>query len=69
MTTSADDIDAAIADNAVQPKSTTVDGVSVQQHDLADQIAAAKHVRGQNAVENMTGFPFRVAKIIPPGGR
>lgn len=64
-----DDIDAAIAENATQPKSGTVDGVSFTNHDLSAQIEAAKHLRSQDAVQNLTGFPFRVARIIPPGGR
>ncbi|MGB2824536.1 MAG: hypothetical protein WBF17_26410 [Phycisphaerae bacterium] len=40
----ADDLDNAIRQNAEGPKQATADGVTVQQHALADQIAADKHL-------------------------
>lgn len=63
----ADDIADAIAENATGPKSMSVDGQSVTQHSIDDQIKAANHVAGQTAASK-PHFGLRFTKLIPPGG-
>ena len=56
----------AIANNSLAPKTATVDGQTVTQHDITQQIEADKYARKCSVVSN----PFaalRRAKIIPPG--
>jgi hypothetical protein len=65
-TTVADDPDNAIRDNAAGPRQVSADGVSVEQHPLADQIAADRYLAGKKAMSSPT-FGLRVAKIVPPG--
>ena len=60
------DIEIAIAANALGPKQATVDGVTVQQHSLADQIAADKHLASKRATADPRKAFCRV-KIVPPG--
>ena len=60
------DIEIAIAANAIGPKQATVDGVTVQQHPLVDQIAADKHLAGKRAAADPRKAFCRV-KIVPPG--
>jgi hypothetical protein len=62
----ADDLDNAIKTNAEGPKQATADGVTVQQHSLADQIAADKYLASKRAGRNPAKALTRV-KIIPPG--
>ena len=62
----ADDLDNTIRDNAVGPKQASADGVSTQQHSLADQIEADKYLAGKGALAKKN-FGLTRAKIIPPG--
>lgn len=62
----ADEIATAIEASAVGPKSASVDGVSVQQHSIADLIAADKHIGSRTARLDPRNAIFRV-KIMPPG--
>ena len=52
-----------IADRMAEPKSVTVDGVSVSQHSLSELIALEKH----NAAKCAARRGIRFQKIIPPG--
>ena len=62
----AENLDIAIEQNATGPKQVTSDGVTVQQHSLADQIAADKHVDAKAAGRNPANALVRM-KIVPPG--
>jgi hypothetical protein len=62
----ADDLDNAIKTNAQGPKQATADGVTVQQHSLADQIAADKYLASKRAGRNPARAITRV-KIVSPG--
>lgn len=62
----AEDLKDAIEQNAAGPKQATVDGVTVQQHSLADQIAADKHLAAKRAMRNPAKALVRV-QIVPPG--
>jgi hypothetical protein len=61
-----EDLDNAIRDNAVGPAKASGDGTSVEQHTLADQIAADKYLAGKKAMSSPRKG-LRIAKIIPPG--
>jgi hypothetical protein len=61
-----DDINDAIAENATGPKSVTVDGNNVNQHSIAEQIAARNDVASQSsASKGHRGLRF--TKLVPPG--
>lgn len=62
----AEDLDNAIRQNAEGPKQASVDGVSTQQHALADQIEADKYLAAKSARANPAKAFARV-KIVPPG--
>jgi len=62
----ADDLKDAIQQNAQGPKQAGADGVNVQQHSLADQIAADKYLAAKEARAN-PAKAFTRAKIVPPG--
>lgn len=59
--------------NAAKPRAVTVDGQTVEQHSLADQIAAAKFAAANAAVTsegNSVGngrYGFTFFKFRPPG--
>lgn len=61
-----EDLQDAIKQNAEGPKQASADGVNVQQHSLADQIAADKYVEAKKARKNPAKAFTRV-KIVPPG--
>lgn len=61
-----DEISDQIAENALQPQSVTIDGQTVSEHSLPDQIAAAKFLASQTDAQ-ATGLGIRFSKIIPPG--
>jgi len=61
-----DELDNAIETNAKGPKQASADGVTVQQHSLADQIEADKYLAGKRAAKNPAKALTRV-KIVPPG--
>jgi len=55
-----------IRENAAGPKQAVVDGVTVQQHSLKDQIAADQYLESKEAAKNPARALMRV-KIIAPG--
>ena len=63
----ADDLKDAIKQNAEGPKQASADGVSTQQHSLADQIEADKYLASKQAMASKS-LGVRLAKIVPPGG-
>ena len=63
----AEDLDDAIEQNAAGPKQVTSDGVTVQQHSLADQITADKHLAAKRAMSSNPVKAFVRVKIVPPG--
>ena len=63
----ADDLKDTIKQNAEGPKQASADGVNVQQHAIADQIAADKYLAGKDAVSRSPAKAFVRVKIVPPG--
>ena len=63
----AEELDSTIEQNAAGPKQVTADGVTVQQHSLADQIAADKYLAGKRAISRNPAKAFIRVKIVPPG--
>ena len=59
------EIEDAIETNATGPKKASVDGVSVEQHDLEDQIEADRYLKGQRAAA--AGLGVRRVLVSPPG--
>lgn len=67
---SVDPLTTAIETAATLPQSVSVDGQTVTERSLQDQIAAAKFVAAQNAIATAPAkraLPFRTMKIVPPG--
>ena len=62
-----EDIDEAMEQNALGPKSMSQDGASITQQTLQDQIAYANYKAGKTAARNKN-FGLRITKLIPPGG-
>lgn len=62
----ADEIDRSIRDNAAGPKKAAGDSGSIEQHSLADQIAADKHLESKKA-SRAKGLGIKLAKISPGG--
>lgn len=62
----AEELDNAIRDNASGPARASGDGTSVEQHTLANQIAADKYLAAKRAGRNPAKALTRV-KIVPPG--
>jgi len=63
----ADDLKDTIQQNAQGPRQAAVDGVTVQQHSLADQIAADKYLAAKKAAATNPAKAFTRVKIVPPG--
>ena len=63
----ADDLKDTIQQNAQGPRQASVDGVSVQQHSLPDQIAADKYLAAKKAAATNPAKAFTRVKIVPPG--
>lgn len=59
------DIEQALRDNATGPAEASVDGQSVKQHPLRDQIEADRHLASKGAAKRKLGI--RMTKVIPPG--
>jgi hypothetical protein len=55
-----------IRENAAGPKKAQGDGISVEQHPIADQIAAEKFLQSQQAVTTRTRG-LRFGRFAPPG--
>jgi len=62
----AEDLDSTIRDNAAGPKRAAGDAGSVEQHGLADQIAADKYLESRKA-SRTKGLGVKLAKISPGG--
>ena len=62
----APNLDQAIRDNASQPAKASVDGQSVEQHPLKDQIEADRYLASKDAARK-PGLGIKFAKIVPPG--
>lgn len=61
-----DDITNAIAENITAPKKASGDSGSVEQHSLAEQIAADRYLSAKAAAKaKRLGVQFK--KMIPPG--
>jgi hypothetical protein len=60
------DLDQTIRDNAAGPKQASADGVNVQQHDLASQIAADRYLESKKAARRK-GLGISLKKLVPPG--
>ena len=54
-------------ENASGPKRASGDSGSVEQHALADQIAADRYLASKQAARSK-GLGIRLAKLVPPGG-
>ena len=59
-------VEEAITENAKGPKRVQLGNQSVEQHSLADQIAADNHAKA-NAASGKNHLGLRFVKIIPPG--
>jgi hypothetical protein len=65
--TVAENLDTQIRDNAAGPKKASGDTGSIEQHPLADQIAADRYLASKQAARSK-GLGIRLAKLVPPGG-
>ena len=61
-----EELDNSIQENAVGPKKASGDSGSVEQHSLADQIAADKYLESKKA-SRAKGLGVKLAKISPGG--
>jgi len=61
-----DTLDNSIQQNAAGPKKASGDSGSVEQHDLADQIAADKYLESKKA-SRAKGLGIKLARISPGG--
>jgi hypothetical protein len=62
----AEDLDNSIQQNAAGPRKASGDSGSVEQHGLADQIAADKYLESKKASRSK-GLGIKLAKISPGG--
>ena len=61
-----DELDDTIRDNAAGPAKASGDAGSVEQHKLADQIAADRYLAAKKAAAaKLRGLRF--SKLVPPG--
>ena len=56
----------AIEENAKGPKKVTVDGQTVEQHSIKEQIEADNHTAAKTATSK-SHFGLRMTKLVPPG--
>lgn len=56
----------ALREAARQPAKASVDGQSVEQHPLKDQIEADRYLASKDAARK-PGLGIKFAKIVPPG--
>jgi len=61
-----DELEQAIKDNAAGPAKASVDGQSVEQHSLRDQIEADRYLAGKEATRKK-GLGVKLVKLEPPG--
>ena len=62
----AEELDSTIRENASGPKRASGDAGSVEQHALAEQIAADKYLASKQASRSK-GLGIKLAKISPGG--
>ncbi|HEX8876140.1 MAG TPA: hypothetical protein VF777_05280 [Phycisphaerales bacterium] len=60
------DPDQALRDAASQPAKASVDGQSVEQHPLKDQIEVDRYLASRDAARK-PGLGIKFAKLVPPG--
>jgi hypothetical protein len=60
------ELEQKIKDNASGPKSAESDGQKVEQHSLADQIAADRYLNSKQAMKKRAPG-FKITKMCPPG--
>jgi len=56
-----------VATNLASPAKVTADGVSAEQHKLADQVAAAKALDANTGADLPKHRGIRFNKVRPPG--
>ena len=61
-----EELDNSIKENAAGPRKASGDSGSVEQHGLADQIAADKYLESKKASRSK-GLGIKLAKISPGG--
>ena len=61
-----DELEQAIKDNASGPAKAAVDGQSVEQHSLRDQIEADRYLASKEAVRRKDRG-LRITRLLPPG--
>ena len=61
----AEELDNTIRENAAGPKRARGDSGEMEQHSLADQIAADRYLNSKKAVAS--GLGIKLTKIVPPG--
>ena len=59
-------LDATIRENAAGPRKAQGDSGSMEQHGLADQIAADRYLASKQAAK-AKGLGIRIGKMVPPG--
>jgi len=64
--TMADELDVTIRENAQGPAKVSGDAGSVEQHSLADQIAADRYLQSKAAARSKQRG-LRFSKLVPPG--
>ena len=65
--TVAENLDNQLRENASGPKRASGDSGSIEQHPLADQIAADRYLASKKAAKS-GGLGIRLSKLVPPGG-
>jgi hypothetical protein len=60
------DLEQAIAENAAGPAKASVDGQSVEQHAIRDQIEADRYLESKKA-SRKRGMGIRFVRLSPPG--
>lgn len=60
-----DDLANKIKETAASPAEAAVDGQSVKQHSLRDQIEADRYLSSKEASKK--GLGLRMTKVVPPG--
>ncbi|MBU0637687.1 MAG: hypothetical protein KKB50_02390 [Planctomycetes bacterium] len=60
-----EELEDAIREAAQQPAEVSVDGQTVKQQPLPDQIEADRYLASKNAAKK--GIGARMTKVVPPG--
>jgi hypothetical protein len=65
----ASELEQSIEDGAAKPRSASVDGASVDQHPLPDQIAADRYLeeKGASRLSLTARIRGHFVKLVPPG--